>query len=157
MKAVPAWRRIPWPPLIYLAAIAAGILLGLLLPLPRLAGPFANVLYAMGWLLIVAFIALWVSSFRAMRRAGTTLDPSGEPSHLLTEGPFSITRNPIYLANTLLMFGVGFVSGNWWFLLLAIIAAVLTQKIAIEFEEKVLAEKFGRRYRDYAKKVRRWI
>jgi protein-S-isoprenylcysteine O-methyltransferase Ste14 len=55
------------------------------------------------------------------------------------------------------MFGVGFVSGNWWFLLLAIIAAVITQKIAIEFEEKVLAEKFGRRYRDYAKKVRRWI
>ncbi|MET3660276.1 methyltransferase family protein [Aquamicrobium ahrensii] len=157
MKEVPAWRRIPWPPLIYLAAIAASIVLELLIPLPRITGPFGNVLYAIGWLLIVAFVALWLTSFRAMRRAGTTLDPFGEPSHLLTEGPFSITRNPIYLANTLLMFGVGFVSGNWWFLPLAIMAAVLTQKIAIEFEEKVLAGKFGRRYRDYSKKVRRWV
>ena len=157
MKAVPAWRRVPWPPLIYLAAIAASVVLGLLVPLPRIIGPFGNVLYAIGWLVIIAVIALWATSFRAMRRAGTTLDPSGEPSHLLTGGPFSITRNPIYLANTLLLFGVGFISGNWWFVLLGIVAAILTQKIAIEFEEKVLAEKFGRKYRDYAKKVRRWI
>ncbi len=157
MKAVPAWRRIPWPPLIYLAAIAASVVLGLLVPLPRITGPFGNVLYAIGWLVIIAVIALWATSFRAMRRAGTTLDPSGEPSHLLTGGPFSITRNPIYLANTLLLFGVGFIAGNWWFVLLGIVAAILTQKIAIEFEEKVLAEKFGRKYRDYAKKVRRWI
>jgi len=157
MKTVPAWRRIPWPPVIYLAAIAASVVLALFVPPPRLTGPFANVLYAIGWLLIIAFVALWVASFRAMRRAGTTLDPSGEPSHLLTSGPFSITRNPIYLANTLLMFGIGFVSGNWWFLPLGVAAALVTQKIAIEFEEKVLAEKFGRRYRDYAKKVRRWI
>lgn len=157
MKAVPAWRRIPWPPLIYLAAIAASVVLGLLVPLPRITGPFGNVLYAIGWLVIIAVIALWATSFRAMRRAGTTLDPSGEPSHLLTGGPFSITRNPIYLANTLLLFGVGFIAGNWWFVLLGILAAILTQKIAIEFEEKVLTEKFGRKYRDYAKKVRRWI
>ncbi len=157
MKAVPAWRRIPWPPLIYLAAIAASVVLGLLVPLPRITGPFGNVLYAIGWLVIIAVIALWATSFRAMRRAGTTLDPSGEPSHLLTGGPFSITRNPIYLANTLLLFGVGFIAGNWWFVLLGIVAAILTQKIAIEFEEKVLTEKFGRKYRDYAKKVRRWI
>ncbi|MET3790053.1 methyltransferase family protein [Aquamicrobium terrae] len=157
MKAVPAWRRIPWPPLIYLAAIAASVVLGLLVPLPRITGPFGNVLYAIGWLVIIAVIALWATSFRAMRRAGTTLDPSGEPSHLLTGGPFSITRNPIYLANTLLLFGVGFIAGNWWFVLLGIVAAILTQKIAIKFEEKVLAEKFGRKYRDYTKKVRRWI
>ena len=31
-------------------------------------------------------------------------------------GPFSITRNPIYLANTLLMIGVGLISGIAWFL-----------------------------------------
>ena len=157
MKAVPGWRRIPWPPIIYLAAIAAGIVLGLLLPLPRLTGPLGNVLYAVGWLVLIAMIALWVTSFRAMRQAGTTLSPGGEPSHLITAGPFSVTRNPIYLANTLLLFGVGLVTGNWWFLLLGFAAAFLTQKIAIEFEERVLAGKFGRRYRDYAKRVRRWI
>ena len=81
------------------------------------------------------------------RRAG----PSGDT------GPFAVSRNPIYLANTLLMIGVALISGIVWFLLLAIIAAFATQKMAIEGEEKVLATKFGKKYRDYAKKVRRWI
>ncbi|MFC5386438.1 methyltransferase family protein [Aquamicrobium segne] len=157
MKDIPAWRKIPWPPLLYLIAIAVSILAGLFMPLPRLTGPFANILYAIGWLLVFAAAALWISSFRAMRRAQTTLNPFGEPSRLLTSGPFSITRNPIYLGNTWLLFGIGFISGNWWFLPLALIAAALTQKLVIEFEEKVLGLKFGRKYRDYSKKVRRWI
>jgi protein-S-isoprenylcysteine O-methyltransferase Ste14 len=92
-----------------------------------------------------------------MVRAKTTLSPTGEPSHLITGGPFAITRNPLYLANTLLMIGVGLVSGIAWFILLAFIAAFTTQKLAIEFEEKVLSTKFGKKYKDYAKKVRRWV
>ena len=52
---------------------------------------------------------------------------------------------------------IGLIAGNAWFLLLAAVAAFATQKVAIEREEKVLAEKFGKRYRDYAKRVRRWI
>ncbi|TIT60691.1 MAG: isoprenylcysteine carboxylmethyltransferase family protein, partial [Mesorhizobium sp.] len=57
----------------------------------------------------------------------------------------------------LLLIGVALVSGIVWFLPLAIIAAFATQKMAIEGEEKVLTTKFGKKYRDYAKKVRRWI
>ena len=55
------------------------------------------------------------------------------------------------------MIGVGLISGITWFLPLAVIAAFLTQKVAIEREEKLLAEKFGKKYRDYSKRVRRWI
>ena len=79
------------------------------------------------------------------------------PEHLVTEGPFGISRNPIYLADTLLLIGVGLVSGITWFLPVALIAASITQKVAIDKEERWLAEKFGKRYRDYAKRVRRWI
>ena len=63
----------------------------------------------------------------------------------------------MYLANTLLMIGVALISGIGWFLLLALVAAFATQKLAIEREEKMLAEKFGKRYRDYSRQVRRWI
>ena len=56
-----------------------------------------------------------------------------------------------------MLIGVGFVSGIAWFLLFAFIAAFATQKVAIEGEEKILAAKFGKKYRDYAKRVRRWI
>ena len=150
-------NRLPLPPIIYVAAIALAVILNWVYPLPWLGWPLSDILFAAGWLSILAFAALFFISVRTMKRAKTTLDPNGIPDHLVTGGPFSFTRNPIYLGNTLLMIGIGLVSGIVWFLLLAIVAAFVTQKVAIEREEKVLAEKFGKRYRDYAKRVRRWI
>lgn len=148
---------IPWPPVIYVAAIAASLVLHALYPLPWLGSPMSDILVAVGWLALLAMAALFFTAFRAMARAKTPINPNAQPEHLVTEGPFGITRNPIYLANTLLLIGVGLVSGITWFLPLALIAAFATKKAAIDKEERWLADKFGKRYRDYAKRVRRWI
>ena len=148
---------IPWPPLIYCAAIAISIVLGFLYPLPWIGDLLGDLLFAAGFVVLFAVAALWFTAIRAMTRAKTTMNPNGVPEHLVTSGPFGVTRNPMYLANTLLLIGVAFVSGIVWFLPLAFIAAFVTQKVAIEREEKVLAAKFGKKYRDYAKRVRRWI
>lgn len=149
--------RVPWPPIIYLAAIMISIALGVLYPLPWIGGLLEDLLFAIGLLLMLAVVSLWFSAFRTMTRAKTTLNPNGIPAHLITTGPFSLSRNPLYLANTLLLVAVGLIGGMGWFVLMAIVAAFATTKLAIEREEKVLAEKFGKRYRDYAKRVRRWI
>lgn len=149
--------RLPWPPIIYLAAIVISIALGVLYPLPWIGGLLEDLLFAIGLLLLLAVVSLWFSAFRTMTKAKTTLNPNGIPAHLITSGPFSVSRNPLYLANTLLLVAVGLIGGMGWFVLMAIVAAFATTKLAIEREEKVLAEKFGKRYRDYAKRVRRWI
>ena len=148
---------IPWPPLIYVAAIAISVALGLFYPLPWIGDLLGDLLFAAGWVALFGVAALWFTAIRTMVRARTTLNPNAVPDHLVTSGPFAISRNPMYLANTLLLIGAGFVSGIAWFLPLAFIAAFATQKMAIEKEEKVLTTKFGRKYRDYAKRVRRWI
>ena len=148
---------IPWPPLIYIAAIAISIALELLYPLPWIGDLLGDILFAVGWVALFGVAALWFTAIRTMIRAKTTFNPNAVPDHLVTSGPFGITRNPMYLANTLLLIGVAFVSGIVWFLPLALIAAFATQKVAIESEEKVLFAKFGKKYRDYAKRVRRWI
>jgi protein-S-isoprenylcysteine O-methyltransferase Ste14 len=148
---------LPLPPLIYIAAIAISIILHSIYPLPWFSSPLSDILFAAGWLALVAVVALFFTAIRTMTRAKTPINPNAKPEHLVTTGPFSVTRNPIYLANTLLMIGVGLISGITWFLPLAVLAAFLTQKVAIEREEKLLAEKFGKKYRDYAKRVRRWI
>jgi protein-S-isoprenylcysteine O-methyltransferase Ste14 len=127
------------------------------LSLPWFGSPMSDILVAVGWLSLLAMAALFLTAFRAMARAKTPINPNAQPEHLVTEGPFGITRNPIYLADTLLLIGVGLVSGITWFLPLAVIAAFITQKVAIDKEERWLADKFGKRYRDYAKRVRRWI
>lgn len=83
--------------------------------------------------------------------------PDRGTDHLVTEGPFSFTRNPLYLAGTILVLGIGLVSGIVWFLLLAVLAAFAVQKLAIEREERHLQARFGKTYADYAERVRRWI
>jgi protein-S-isoprenylcysteine O-methyltransferase Ste14 len=148
---------IPWPPLIYLVAIAISVALGLLYPLPWIGDLLGDLLFAAGWVALFGVVALWFTAIRTMIRTKTTLNPNGTPDHLITTGPFGVTRNPMYLANTLLLIGIAFISGIAWFLPLALLAAYATQKLAIEGEEKVLTAKFGKKYRDYAKRVRRWI
>ncbi len=150
-------NRLPWPPIIYLVAIAVSIALGLLFPLPWISAPLSDILFAAGWLLVAAMVALDFSAMRTMARAKTTIMPNKASEHLVTTGAFSVTRNPIYLGNTLLMIGVGLITGIAWFLPLAIVAAFATQKLAIEREEKHLEARFGKKYRDYAKRVRRWV
>lgn len=150
-------NRLPWPPIIYVCAIAISILLWVVYPLAWFAAPLSDILFAFGGLAIAAVVAIDVSAMRTLSRAKTTIMPHRGSDHLVTTGAFSFTRNPIYLANTLLMIGVALITGIAWFIPLGIAAAFLTQKLAIEREEKHLTLKFGKRYRDYAKKVRRWI
>jgi len=144
-------------PIIYLAAIAVRVLLKAFYPVPWFGQPLSGILFVLGWLMIAAFVALNISAIRAMRRAGTTVRPDRGTDHLVTDGPFSFTRNPLYLAGTMLVLGIGLVSGIVWFLLLAILAAFTVQKLAIEREERHLQARFGETYLDYVGRVRRWI
>lgn len=155
IKAAPS--RVPWPPIIYLLAIAIAIMLTLLYPLPWITEPISDLLFAAGWLAILGVVAIEVSAIRALRRGNTTIRPDKASDHLVMDGPFSFTRNPIYFGNTLLMIGIGMVSSSLWFIALALIAAFATQKLAIEREERHLQSRFGKKYLDYTKRVRRWI
>jgi protein-S-isoprenylcysteine O-methyltransferase Ste14 len=149
--------KVPWPPILYLAGIVVAAVLGLLYPLPWITEPLSDLLFAAGWLAIAGVVAIYYSAMQTLKRAKTTMRPDRPSEHLVTSGAFSFTRNPIYFANTLLMIAIGLITANVWFLALALIAAFATQKLAIVPEEKHLQARFGKKYIDYAKKVRRWI
>jgi len=150
-------NSLPWPPIIYFAAIAVSVFLNVCYPLPWFGQPLSGILFVLGWLMIAAFVALNHSAIRTMRRAGTTVRPDRGTDRLVTDGAFSFTRNPLYLAGTMALLGIGLVSGIVWFLLLAILASSAVQKLAIEREERHLQARFGQTYLDYAGRVRRWI
>ncbi|MBN9074271.1 MAG: isoprenylcysteine carboxylmethyltransferase family protein [Rhizobiales bacterium] len=149
--------QFPWPPLIFVGATAASILLQLLYEPPWIGQPVSDILFAVGWLLVLAWAALLASALRAMKTGKTTVHPTKAATHLVTSGAFALSRNPIYLGNTLVLIGIGLIAGMAWFPVMALVAAFLTQKLAIEPEEQHLAARFGKKYRDYAKRVRRWI
>jgi protein-S-isoprenylcysteine O-methyltransferase Ste14 len=150
-------NRIPWPPLIYGAAILLGAFSPLVLPLPWAASPFSDFLAGIGVMMIAAALFIDFKAMTLMRDKKTTIMPNKGAMHLVTSGPFSFSRNPIYLANTMMTIGAGLTFGIVWFIPLAFLAAFATQKLAIEREEKHLASKFGKPWRDYAHKVRRWF
>ncbi|PHP65049.1 isoprenylcysteine carboxyl methyltransferase [Zhengella mangrovi] len=152
-------NRFPWPPVLYAIAILAAIAAQVAYPLGIgwIPHPFSDLLFATGGVVILAALALDLSAMATLHRARTTIWPNRRSDHLVASGPYKVSRNPIYLGNTLLLIGVGLVSGIAWFILFAFAAAFATQKLAIEREERHLAHRFGKPYRDYMKKVRRWF
>jgi len=102
-------------------------------------------------------IALDISALILFRRRRTTILPNRGAGALVTEGPFSKSRNPIYLGNTMLTFGLGLLFATPWLLLAAPLAAFVTARLAIAREETHLAAKFPREWQRYAANTPRWI
>jgi protein-S-isoprenylcysteine O-methyltransferase Ste14 len=132
----------------------AAWLLGLGFPLPMTPSLGVRVV---GGLILASGLLLDLSAMVVMRRAHTNILPHRGADALVVSGPFRFTRNPIYLGNTVVMIGVAFMLANAWFLLSALVAAVLVDRLAIRREERHLAQRFGESWRDYAAHTARWL
>ena len=117
----------------------------------------------LGMIIAVAGLALSVWSIVYMKRVGmgNPFDAMGHEvaprtRHLMTDGPYKRSRNPMLTGTYLYYVGVLIALWSWWSLLLfAIIAAVMT--LQVRSEEKRLETDFGQEYLDYKKKVRRFL
>ena len=92
--------------------------------------------------------------FKAAKTEINTFKP---PKHLVIEGPFRYSRNPIYLGFTLALLGWAMVLGN----LVSLDGVLLFFFVAnfwyIPFEEKAMEKEFGADYIAYKEQVRRWL
>jgi protein-S-isoprenylcysteine O-methyltransferase Ste14 len=94
---------------------------------------------------------------RAFGRAGTPMDPGSPSQAIVTDGPYRMTRNPAYLGMALTYTGIAIVSSAPWALVpLPVVIAVIDRGV-IAREERYLERKFGARYTDYKRRVRRWV
>ena len=81
-----------------------------------------------------------------------------EPSKkLIAVGPYTRTRNPMYLGHLAVYLGVFLYFGHLALLLLVLLAVVGLQLLVTKWEEPGLKKRLGRDYLDYVKKVPRWI
>lgn len=147
-------RPILPPPLIYLLFIGVAWAAHTQLPLV-LAGTLWT--HYLGWGLIDAGLLLMLWAALLMLRNRTTVNPYGVPTRLLEDGPFRYSRNPIYLADTLIYCGVALLWGSLWpWLLLPALIGCMHWGVILR-EETLLAQLFGQAYVDYCRRVRRWI
>jgi protein-S-isoprenylcysteine O-methyltransferase Ste14 len=78
-------------------------------------------------------------------------------NHMIDEGVFSKTRNPMYTGMSILIFGFSIFSTNVFALFLPLFFMTIVRLIFIKREEQLMFETFGKDYLEYKKKVRRWI
>lgn len=102
-------------------------------------------------------IALLFWAAWTLRRHGTTILPDKAAAVLVTDGPFYFRRNPIYIADILILLGIAEMTQNVWFAILAVPFALLVTWLAILPEERHLEDQFGDAYRDYKARTRRWL
>jgi len=79
------------------------------------------------------------------------------PKKLITSGLFKISRNPVYLGMALILTGLAILLGSLISFIFPIIFIILTDKFIFPTEEKNLEKTFGKKYKEYKKRVRRWI
>ena len=75
--------------------------------------------------------------------AGTTIRPDKATAKLVTDGPFRFSRNPLYLALTLMYAGFALIANSVWALFLLLPVILIMSRFVIRREEEYLARTFG--------------
>ena len=142
------------PPVVYLASIGLGVLVHLFWPVQVLP---ASISMLIGVLLVLAAVALFISSVRTFRKAGTPV-PGNRPTTIIVRtGPYGFSRNPIYLAFTLFQVGLAAWVNSLGLLVTLLPALALMVLVVVPREERYLEARFPSEYPPYKREVRRWL
>ena len=110
-----------------------------------------------GKILIALALLLMLAALAQMLLARTTFIPRRDPQALVVTGVFALSRNPIYLADAVLLTGLFLYWGALVALpLVAVFMQVLTRRFIVP-EEARLRQKFGADFNAYKNRTRRWI
>ena len=144
------------PPLVYLIAVIAGVLLhAFVFPLPLSLPLSTRVSVAV--LAAVLGLALIRSAFGHLKRTGQDPKPWKSTPEIVSTGVYRFTRNPMYVGMALIQLGIGIGLGNGWIIALVPPVLAVIYMIAIRHEEAYLERKFRETYIKYKASVRRWL
>lgn len=119
--------------------------------------PSAPVLNYAGWgliglgLLLIAWSGVW------FWRRKTPIEPHHDPKALIVEGPYRLSRNPIYLALVIILAGAVIGRGQpVCLILIPLFWGTLTRRFVLPEEER-LRQTFGPEAEAYLARTRRWL
>lgn len=99
-------------------------------------------------------ILLWsLISFERSFRIGIDTD---HPDGLIIDGIFALSRNPIYVAFAMILFGEFLIFANWISLIYLVAAVALMHRQVLR-EEAYLKAHYGAAFEDYCNRVRRYL
>jgi protein-S-isoprenylcysteine O-methyltransferase Ste14 len=139
---------------LWLAALAFSVLDAERLHVSTLAGWPVR---AAGAALFLAGVGLRLWSMRTLRRAFTYDLTVSEGQDLVMSGPYAVVRHPSYSGLVLLSLACGVWNPSALGLAALAVTTVPQVVVRIGFEEAMLAEHFGERWRAYAARTRRLV
>lgn len=142
------------PPLVYLGAIALGLLLHFAWSV-RLVSRAASL--PLGGTVVLVAVALFLWAVRTLRLAGTPVRGNLPTTAIVRAGPYRYSRNPIYLSFSLFQLGVALWVNSLWLVVTLIPTVTLMSFVVIPREEQYLETHFPSDYLPYKASVRRWL
>ena len=76
---------------------------------------------------------------------------------LISHGPFAYSRNPMFLSGTMMWFGWAIFYGSAVIAIVVVVFWTLADRLKVSQEERGLEARFGEAYRDYCRRVPRWL
>lgn len=116
-----------------------------------------------GWMGILAILITlesiaWIAvSLFYFRQYKTSPNPIVQATFLITEGPFRLSRNPLYLAFTSMSLSFALFTHSPNFLISGLLFWLITDLYTIPQEEKFLAKHFETEWLKYSRQTRRWL
>lgn len=142
------------PPFIFIAGLVVGGLLEVFFPTGAPAW-WIRVLAGVGGFL--GFYALAGAALRSFAKVGTSSNPFEPTTALATDGPYRFTRNPMYVGMTIFYIGLAIAIGIPWAFAVLPFVLIVIDRLVIAREEPYLEARFGEDYREYKRRVRRWL
>jgi protein-S-isoprenylcysteine O-methyltransferase Ste14 len=121
------------PPLVYLGSMALGVIVHFAQPvslLPRGVSPL------FGAAVVLLAIGLFLFAVRTFRAAGTPVPGNRPTTTIVRTGPYRFSRNPIYLAFSLLQLGIALWVNSLWLVLTLLAAVAVMSLVVIPREER---------------------
>ena len=144
----------PHPPTYFIIILILQIALHFVFPIVQL---YNSPLRWLGIALIVFGSWLNLEADGIFKKRKTTVKPFEKSSVLVTDGPFRISRHPMYLGMVAIFLGIAVACGSLVTFGAPVLFAVLMQVLFMGHEERSMEQTFGQEYLEYRKRVRRWI
>lgn len=103
--------------------------------------------------LTAASIWIVVTSVRTLGKQWSLAARLVEGHALITTGPYSVVRHPIYTGMLGMLAATGLALSHWAACLAGIVVFLIGTAIRVRSEERLLRAQFGRTYEEYAERV----
>jgi len=104
----------------------------------------------------LVIVAISLRSFAVARTTPNPMHPQAATS-LVASGIYSLSRNPMYVGDAVMLAGVVVWTGNVFNLVPLAAFVAYMDRFQIVAEEKALVQVFGKSYAAYCRRVRRWL